>query len=263
MASSTSRLGFGALVMAALLAASASATAHTRWITPPPRSNADNLKPPAAPGPCGNVARTNKVTTYASGATINVKWEETIGHVGCYQVVFSPDDVNWVTLKQIADPAGGNVMISETVKLPAGVSCDKCTLGLRQIMLDGLGNTACAADAAPPNGTGGNGNTYFSCADICVGTSCSDAGAPTVPDAGGNPTTPGKDSGGPTTVPTDGGGKFVDASDDDETPGAPNLRSGEGDGCSVTALGATSGLSFGVAAGLFGLALLRRRRNRG
>jgi MYXO-CTERM domain-containing protein len=110
------------------------------------------------------------------------------------------------------------------------------------------------------------GGTYYSCADICVGDTCSGDDAGTGTDAGvdgsTDPVTPDDDSG-VTTTPTDGGGKLVDAGDDGEesTARRPNLQAGDGGGCSV-ALGASSGVSFAAAAGLVGLALLRRRRNR-
>ena len=109
-------------------------------------------------------------------------------------------------------------------------------------------------------------DTYYSCADIRIGDfpDAAPCDPPRGPDAGADgSTTPETDSGGPTTVPTDGGGKTVDAGDDSGGPDGrrPNLHSGDGGGCSV-ALGATSGRLVRGDGGLFGLALLRRRRKR-
>ena len=252
------RLGsFRVLAIALLVGAPATAFAHIRWVTPVPRSQADGLKPPTFPAPCGNVARTTTPTVYTAGETITVKWTETIGHVGCYQVAFSPDDVNFVTLTQVVDPVALQGMQMTTVTLPAGVNCTNCTLQLRQVMLDNAANKTCAADAAP---TGGGAVTYYSCADLCVGAGCPEAGAP-AQDAGGNSSSggpPANDSG-PTTTPTDGGGNFVDGGG--KVPGAsPNFRAGAGDdGCSV-GWGATSGFGFALGVGLFGIAIARRRR---
>lgn len=238
----------------------APASAHIRLTKPAPRSQADNLKPPAAPPPCGNVPRgAQPSAVYKAGDTIDVEWQETIGHAGCYQIGFSTDDKAFTVLSQINDPTDATGTRKTTVTLPAGVSCKNCTLQLRQLMLENAPVKTCATNAVPPDGTGGMGNTYYSCADICVGTECGDAGVPVTPDAG-PAVDAGKDSGVGTT-PTDGGGKLVDAGDDDDDGAAPNLRSGDGGGCSV-ALGATSGLGFTAAAGLLGLALVRRRRAR-
>lgn len=237
------------------VSAPTTASAHTRFLSPVPRSDADGLKPPTYPPPCGNVARTNNPTAYETGATIKVKWEETIAHQGCYQIAFSSDDTNFTVLAQIDDPAGmTGTPLQTDIKLPAGVTCEKCTLQLRQLMLGApcTGDTANPAD--PP------ASTYYSCADLCVGPDCVDAGAPTDggTDASVDAGSSGGTSGGPVTTPTDGGGKTV--SGDDDSSGSPNLRSGAGDsGCSI-GLGATSGVSLVVMGGLLGLALGRRRR---
>jgi hypothetical protein len=239
------------------------ADAHIRLSEPAPRSQADNLKPPAFPPPCGNVPRGSKPTgVYKVGETIDVKWQETIGHTGCFQIGFSTDDKTFTVLSQINDPDDAEGARTAKVTLPAGVSCTNCTLQLRQLMLEGATVKTCAMPVAvPPDGkVAGTGNTYYSCADICVGSTCPDAGAPDVPDAGTDPVDDaGTSSGGVTTTPTDGGGKFVDAGDDGPSS-TPDLHAGDGGGCSV-ALGTTSGVSLGLTAGLFGLALLVRRRN--
>ena len=259
----TGKLGFGwhgALALAFALGAPSAALAHTVMMTPPPRDVGKAGNDAHKTGPCGNIPRTNQCTKYAVGATIPVKWMETVSHQGCFQwLVSKQNDTNFVTLTQITDVAGGAGMVyNGTVKLPDNLSCENCTLAVRQLMIGTCGPDAGANSTGP-------GDTYFSCADVRIGDFPAAAPCePSVADAGtdGGGTTPGTD-GGPTTVPTDGGGKLVDGGDDeaDPTGGRPNFRAGEGGGCSV-ALGATSGVTFAAAVGLFGLALVRRRRKR-
>jgi hypothetical protein len=246
------------LAVAAVLIAPATALAHTYILQPPPRdvAVADLNARAHKTGPCGSVPRTGPPVQYQPGETITVKFEETINHTGCFQIAFSAaDDQNFVTLKQLPDTQGVQVYTT-TVTLPAGVTCPACTLQVRQLMLEGTANPVCAPDAAPPDGTAGLGSTYFSCADICVGPVCAaaDAGTPTS-DAGAS------SSGGPTTVPTDGGGKMVPDGGSGTSGATPDLQSGNGGGCAV-GLGATTGASLVLTAGLFGLALARRRRRR-
>jgi len=257
------KLGFGwrgALALVFLVGAPSAALAHTVMVTPPPRDVGVAGNDAHKTGPCGGVARTNKCTQYDAGATIPVKWMETVSHDGCFQLALSQSgDTNFTVLKQINDPAGGAGMVyPDTLKLPDGVTCENCTLVVRQLMI----GKACTTT---PFQNDVDASTYYSCADIRIGDfpGAAPCDPPAAADAGADgSTTPGTDGGGPTTVPTDGGGKTVDAGDDsDPTGGRPNLRSGDGGGCSI-ALGATSGLSFAVTAGLFGLALLRRRRKR-
>ena len=194
--------GVRAFVLAVVTMAPATAAAHAYIMQPPSRDVGEpNLDARAKKfGPCGGSARTNMPTQYEVGAEIEVKFEETIGHTGCYQIAFSPaDDKDWVTLLQVNDPAGRQNVQSATVKLPAGVSCKDCTLVVRQLMF----NRACEADAAPNSISAGD--TYFSCADIRVGD-FPDAG-PTMPppDGGDDDDDDGNSSGGVSTTPTDGG----------------------------------------------------------
>jgi len=251
--------------VALILGSPATAFAHAYVMTPPPRDiGQPDLNARAhKTGPCGGVPRTGKPTQYTVGQTVTVKWEETISHQGCFQIGFSQaNDTGFTVLKQINDPAGGaGVVYTETVTLPAGVSCPACTLVVKQLMINATCTGGTGVITAPPFQADNGTSTYYSCADICVGPTCTDA-TPPITDAGTDASTPtpGVDSGGPTTVPTDGGGKLVDGGDDPSGPASrPNLQSGDGGGCSV-ALGAPSGVTFGVAAGLLALALVRRRR---
>jgi hypothetical protein len=247
------------LAIAAVLIAPTTALAHTYILQPPPRDVAvlDLNARAHKTGPCGGVPRIGPPVQYQPGETITVKFEETINHTGCFQIAFSAaDDQNFVTLKQLPDTQGVQVYTTQ-VTLPAGVSCPSCTLQVRQLMLEGTANPVCAPDAAPPDGTAGLGSTYFSCADICVGPVCADAGAPG-PDAGA-PTDAGTSSGGPSTVPTDGGGKMVPPGSSGASGATSDSSSGSSGGCTV-GLGATTGASLVLTAGLFCLALVRRRR---
>lgn len=245
------RLFAGAAGLVAVLVP-ATAAAHAYVMQPPSRDlGIANLDARAhKTGPCGGSPRVGMPTQYEPGATVQVKWQETIGHRGCYQIAFSPaNDQNWVTLKQVDDPGNNpdDMIYTDTVTLPAGVTCKDCTLVVRQLMI----GVACTPDAAPPAA-----DTYFSCADIRVGD-FPDAG-PSVPptpieDAGGGST-----SGGPTTTPTDGGGK---TSTPGASPGSRKLSSVDAgdDGCSI-GWGATGGFSLVTSSGLALLALARRRR---
>jgi hypothetical protein len=244
-------------VVAFVVGIPATVFAHARLVEPKPRT--DN--PGGKTGPCDGVPRTTMYTQYEAGATITVKFQETIDHSGCFDIDFSPaDDKNWVRLKRIQDDAGTapDAMYTTTVQLPQGVTCANCTLALRQIMVSSAAGQQLGAVCTQntPDELDGGPPTYFSCADIRIGD---------FPDAGGTPIEAGTggdsgSSGGPTTTPTDGGGKTVPEGSSGN--GAPRkLGSGDDGGCTV-AFGATSGLGFVVAAGFLGLALARRRRRR-
>ena len=256
------RGGFRTLLLCAIVGAPATAFAHAYVMQPPPRDIGEpDLNSRAhKSGPCGGIPRTGKPTQYDAGATITVKFEETIAHQGCFQIGFSPaNDTNFTTLKQIDDPAGMlGTPITTTVTLPTGVTCPACTLVVRQLMQ----GTTCPANADPAASLQG---TYYSCADICVGAQCDqpDSGTTQTDGGGGDSGAPGTDggsSGGPAT-PTDGGGDAAPPGSGSSGTRAPNLHNGDGDGCSVT-LGTTSGVSLAMTAALFGLALLRRRRKK-
>lgn len=260
-------LGFRVLAALALLAVPATAYAHIVTMTPVPRDVGVAGNDAHKSGPCGAVPRTNKCTSFEAGATIPVKWMETVSHNGCFQIALSTaNDQNFTVLKQVNDPTGGAAMVyPDTVKLPDGVTCKDCTLVVRQLM---IGKTCIGANGGntttAPFQNDLDASTYYSCADIRIGdpTPCV---APTNPDSGvvDPPDAATGNDGGPTTVPTDGGGKLVDSGDGTSGGSAkPNLQSGDGGGCSV-AFGATSGVSFGVTAGLLALTLVRRRRRRG
>jgi len=267
MAIGMARYGVGAALMALVIAAPATAAAHAYVIDPPPRdvANPDLDARAHKTGPCGGVPRTGAPKKYTPGQTITVRWEETISHTGCFQIGFSAaNDANFTVLKQKPDPAGGaGTIYMDTVTLPT-TPCPACTLVVRQIM---DGNPCVEPPAANPPA-----NTYFSCADICIGNAgdpctvasdggAGDGGSSSSSSSSGGSSSGGSSSGGPTTTPTDGGGKTTDPGTSSGT--SPNLRSGAGDdGCNVTTGGGGSATALGVLAGFFGLALARRRRAR-
>ncbi|MBK8216627.1 MAG: lytic polysaccharide monooxygenase [Myxococcales bacterium] len=238
------------------LASAHVASAHTVMSSPPARDFGKAGADAHKTGPCGGVARTANYTQYQAGQQVTVEFTETIDHRGCFQVLFSEaNDQNFQILAQVDDPSGDVTPKKRTmtVTLPAGKTCTACTLSVRQLMI----NRACGANQQSINA----GDTYFTCADICVGTNCppqSDAGAPTdasVPpsDAGHShdaapqptpsptPSATGTPSGTPTPSPT---------------PLEPTDESG---GCSV---GVGAAGSSGLAIVALGAALLGARRRR-
>jgi Lytic polysaccharide mono-oxygenase, cellulose-degrading len=239
----------------------ATAIAHTVMMTPPPRDVGVVGSDAHKAGPCGAVPRTTKCTSYEAGATIPIKWMETVSHEGCFQWALSTTgtDTNFTVLQQIADPAGGaGTVYPGTLKLPAGVTCKDCTLVVRQLMISKacIGGTTNVA----PFQNDLDASVYYSCADIRIGdpTPCASAEPPDSGPVEDDASTPEEDSG-IHTDPTDGGGKLVDGGGGPGATPARDLHSGDGGGCSI-ALGATSGVSFAVTAGLLALALVRRRR---
>lgn len=257
-------------VLAALSAFSLSsfatvASAHVVMTSPPAR---DVGKPGAdahKAGPCG-VARTGTYTQYAVGAQVPVQYTETIDHRGCFQVLLSEaNDANFRILAQVNDPdnAAGEIprRISTMVTLPAGVSCQACTISVRQLMI----NRACVNNE-PSTNTGAvmAGDTYYTCSDICIGTNCppqSDAGAPvdaSVPpsdaghehehDAAPSPT---PTSSTPTPTPT-------------STSAGPSstIEPADDSGCATSPIGVAGSSSlalFGLGATIVALGRRRRR----
>ncbi len=86
------------------------------------------------------------------------------------------------------DPVSGNPQpVSTTIKLPAGVTCNKCTLQVLEFMSD-----------HGPNVPGGC--FYHHCADVSIGVQAVDGGAPNGPGASGGKAS----SGGCSTSPLPG-----------------------------------------------------------
>jgi uncharacterized protein (TIGR03382 family) len=141
-------------------------------------------------GPCGNGcdSRSSNVTEVEPGATITVRWTETVDHPGHYRISFDDDGIDDfqnptgyddiqenptlpVLLDGIEDRDGGG-QYEVQVTLP-DIECDNCTLQLIQMMTD-----------KPPFSLPGN-DIYYRCADLTLRTGAGsvDAGPP-APDAG-------------------------------------------------------------------------------
>lgn len=202
-------VGLGLVVVPSL------AQAHARLVTPTPRNNQDGYKEPLAVPACG-VARTaaQPVTDLPSGGRYQVEFEETINHSGCFVVDLSVggNDQNWMQLAIVQhDTSQPTPRFYDTfVDLPAGVTCNQCTLRLRQLMVSDVG---CPPASVP------SGGTYYSCANIRLvgpdagtppmdaGTPPTDAGTPDAarPDAAVPPDAGRPDAGGPDAGRLDAG----------------------------------------------------------
>jgi uncharacterized protein (TIGR03382 family) len=169
-----------------VLLPAASALAHIDLDGPTDRGCTDQKA-----GPCGSgcESRSSNVTVLEPGATITVRWTETIDHPGHYRISFdddgnddfenptSYDDIQTsptlpVLLDGIEDRGGGGQYEAQ-VTLP-DIECDNCTLQLIQVMTD-----------KPPFSLPGN-DIYYRCADLelRVGGGSGDAGPTPSPDAG-------------------------------------------------------------------------------
>jgi uncharacterized protein (TIGR03382 family) len=161
---------------------SVSAAAHIEMETPTPRFNdGQNKWCPCGGGGDGSRnndgcelgssddARGATTNSFQPGATIRVRWQETIGHAGRYRIAFDPDgadqaDFNDNILLDIADPGGndgnagqGNVWLAD-VTLP-DIECDNCTLQLVQIM---------NGDTINPVADVTGFSNYFQCANLVL-----------------------------------------------------------------------------------------------
>ena len=256
------------LVATPLFVAS-SADAHVRMTAPGPRDNMDNHKA----GPCGaGSVKAAIKSTFTSGQNISVELEETIDHRGCFVVdLATADNQTFQVLKIaqgggaaanfLADPANA-VPLKRTVTatLPAGLTCNNCTLRVRQLMH--TTEVGCNENTVPASGT------YFSCADVRIN-------AAVVPDAGADSAVPAADSGipasdggttssgdagmstsdGSTVNPGGGGNGGVDEFED-ESPFAKNDS-----GCAMQPESGGSTLTLGALALAAVIATRRSRKN--
>jgi len=259
-----SRRGLGRFIGAIGLSAfafawSGNASAHIVLISPPSWVVEDSLGNPQKGAPCGgdDGLRTGIISTYRAGSTIEVKWQEAVGHPGHFRIalardrgdLFDPvvettngDGVTGVSLTAaIMDPPRYPVLMdglfprplafapeedpfSVQVELPQ-MTCERCTLQVVQFM----------ANHVP-------GYFYHHCADLRIVPADAD-----VPDAALGPSSPLVPEAGVDTTPV--------------TP-TPSPVGGEEGGC---ALGVSKAgfPAFEGALLLVGLvtALRRSRRN--
>jgi hypothetical protein len=162
------------------------ASAHLDLTAPVSRYGPDVLKT----GPCGisGGERSDNISYYEPGETIEVRWVEYIDHPAHYRIAFDQDgdddfvdpatmtelySNDAVLLDGIEDKGPADQGYAVTVTLP-DVTCDNCTLQVIQVMYD-----------KPPYTTPGN-DIYYQCADLVLREGGS-ADAGTGIDAGTNP----------------------------------------------------------------------------
>jgi len=139
------------------------AHAHIDLLTPEPREHGPSRDPNSniKQGPCGQEtnARTERVSVYEPGETIEVAWDETTNHRSYYRVAFDidgddafpmflgdgvgtegidpsglcPVDGQVILAYDMDDRAGGRHTLQ--VRLP-DVECERCTLQVIQFMYD-------------------------------------------------------------------------------------------------------------------------------
>lgn len=203
------------LAFALVVAAPSVAAAHIQLDYPLPRTT--QQKQPQ----CGLTGSTRSMnpTVLEPGATITVRWTETINHPGHYRVSFDADGedfyiplafddiqpagTNNILIDGIADVATPQAVYEAEITLP-DQPCETCTLQLIQMMTD-----------KPPYGDGND--IYFQCADIALrpgGAPGPDAGTdnPADPDGGtdpANPTPPSEAIGGCSATGARQGGLLV------------------------------------------------------
>jgi MYXO-CTERM domain-containing protein len=232
------------LASAVGLAVATPAAAHVALTDPPARYDSQTY---IKDYPCGHPDNPEgeSTRTYEEGATITVQWNEYIGHPGHFRIALStegdqalidPTDYDDfysapnVILDDIEDP-DGVADHSVEITLPAGVTCEKCTLQLLQIMTDKM-----------PWGPAGGNELYYQCADITI----TPVGAGT---EGGNDTTGGGESGG--SGSSEGGGETTDDGVDPSASAsatAGNTTADPGTDTTDTPGGGTSGVTDGDAA---------------
>ena len=139
-----------------LLALPSISFAHAR-LTPGsaivPRNNRDDLKS----APCGGAPK-SAVQTFAPGAEVTLRWEETVEHPGWYEIRISRDGVDFShrLLRKDDDQNSRNDLphtYEARVTLPT-YECESCVLQFVQVM----------TDRNPPT-------NYYSCADVRLSAS--------------------------------------------------------------------------------------------
>ena len=140
--------------------------AHLDLVEPVSRYGPDVLKT----GPCGvdGGERSNNVTVFEPGETIEVRWEEYIQHPGHYRIAFDEDgDDDFVDPAEMTEMYSNDAVLLDGIEdkgeldygvmvtLPE-VTCDNCTLQIIQVMYD-----------KPPYTTPGN-DIYYQCADLVL-----------------------------------------------------------------------------------------------
>ncbi|MEP6653396.1 MAG: SCE4755 family polysaccharide monooxygenase-like protein [Myxococcales bacterium] len=282
----TIRFSISSLAAILSLAVPAVAAAHARLDYPPGRDMRDDHKDTNGGAPCGIArAASQSSTPLTPGASVEVKWTETVNHPGCFLIDFSSSgDTNFQMLGMVKHVATGNTprAWTKTVTLPAA-PCTACTLRVRQIMLAN-------ETAACPPATIASGASYYACGNVVVsgagggappppadaGTDAAKDGGPSSGGAtgsgggsatGGATTPPGggvSGSGGYTSIYSTGGAGTGGAGTGGRPAGgsggaAPGGTSDSGGGCSAAGPLPTNGPALGISAILLALAFGRWR----
>jgi hypothetical protein len=197
---------FFAAALSTLMLLAPESQAHFILQAPPSWMSQDSLGAPEKLGPCGDEGGgtpTGTVTAFQIGQTITVTINEVVFHPGHYRIALATTDRSQLPPEPVVtagSTACGSVPIenppvfpvladdvfdhtspfsspqSVQLTLPAGVTCDKCTLQVIEFMSDhGLNNPG--------------GCFYHHCADISIGaTAPTDGGTQGGLDASVNPT---------------------------------------------------------------------------
>lgn len=170
-----------AFAASAFLFGSASpADAHVCLVEPTPRTGPEcTARSPQKVGPCGINERSEHVTRFRPGETIEVSLQETIDHPSHYRIAFNPDGDDFEDPTSIDDRDGNHPFvlldgITDTdearqtvdVTLP-DVECEECTLQLIQVMYDKQGNGFGGRDSQEMDADD-NDDIYYSCADLVL-----------------------------------------------------------------------------------------------
>lgn len=242
-------------LVALSLAVPSIASAHALLTAPKPRDNQDGYKDSTGGAPCGIGRAASQPTTnppLTAGASLNVTWNETVNHPGCFVIDFSAaNDTSFQVLATVPHKTTGSMprMYNQMVTLPSA-PCTACTLRLRQIML----NSEPAAGACPP-ATIPTGATYYSCANVVLsggggGTGGAGGGAGSAGTGGrmGN----GGSGGTPPSGGASGAGGRSSGSGGTPTGGASAGSGGVGTGGASTSSGGATTPGSGGAVGSSG-----------
>ncbi len=239
-----------ALIVACIAAMPGLASAHSRLVEPPSRSEDDFLMD----GPCGGAPPTGTPTTYEAGQVIAMEWVLSQNHFNVFQVAFSPhDDLGFDdnVIGTLPDETDVFEYVQD-VPLPM-CTCDGCTLQLTQFTATGK-------------------LAYYSCADIAL-VAPPGENVPPCPRVEAPPETETETDGGSTTASDPGddttsGSTSVSDTDGSPPPGSASANEsgadgGEasGGGCRVVGVDRRLDASW-MALGLLALAGIRRRRPR-
>ncbi len=237
------------LAATCIASVTSAASAHITLNEPAPRHTEDSLKD----GPCGvgpgdvRAMDPARITHYAPGETITVRWTEVIDHPSHFRISLVQSDEQLVGPTGFADTSGNEHVLldgivdhdapsgeryEQVVTLP-NEPCPACTLQLIQVMQD-----------KPPWGDGND--IYYQCADLVIEAGAGGEGAGT----GGSPAISGGASGTGATGSATGGN-------------ASRGEEAEGGGCQMSRAAPSRALwALAMLSGALGLVTTRRLTQR-